>query len=57
MGFARVGSNPTGVEKYLNKYLFIYLDIYIGAFIAQLAEHSPSKREVTGSIPVGGLIN
>ena len=24
------------------------------AFVAQLAEHSPSKRKVTGSSPVGG---
>ena len=24
------------------------------AFVAQLAEHAPSKRKVTGSNPVGG---
>ena len=36
--FTRVGSNPTAVA----------------AFVAQLAEHSPSKRKVMGSNPVGG---
>ena len=59
LGFARVGSNPTGVVIFLFSKSFKtkLKNFFIGvkASMAQLAERSAVNRQVLGSIPSGGV--
>ena len=59
LGFARVGSNPTGVVIFLllKSFKTKLKNFFKGvkASMAQLAERSAVNRQVLGSIPSGGV--
>ena len=58
MGFARTGSNPVAVVKFVRgcgkKFVLIVGAIDNEASLAQWLERSAVNRKVAGSIPAGG---